>query len=63
MLVSGGQQSDSVRHLHVSILFQILFPFRLLHDTEQRPAIQEVLVGYLFLNIAVLISVILKFAC
>ena len=38
MLVSGGQQSDSVRHIHVSILFPILSPFRLLHDTEQRPA-------------------------
>ena len=25
------QQSDSVTHIHVSILFQILFPFRLLH--------------------------------
>ena len=33
--VSGVQQSDSVIHVHVSILFQILFPFRLLHNTEQ----------------------------
>ena len=33
--VSGVQQSDSVLHVHISILFQILFPFRLLHNTEQ----------------------------
>ena len=35
MLVSGVQQSDSVINVHVSILFQILFPFRLLQSTEQ----------------------------
>ena len=35
VLVSGVQQSDSVIHIHVCILFQILFPFRLLHNTEQ----------------------------
>ena len=29
MLVSGVQQGDSVSHIHISILFQILFPFRL----------------------------------
>ena len=29
VLVSGVQQSDSVIHIHVSILFQILFPYRL----------------------------------
>ena len=34
VLVSGVQQSDSVIHIHVSILFQILFPFRLLHNIE-----------------------------
>ena len=34
--VTGVQQSDSVIiHIHVSILFQILFPFRLLHNIEQ----------------------------
>ena len=27
-LASGTQQSDSVIHIHASILFQILFPFR-----------------------------------
>ena len=35
VLVSGVQQSDSVIHVHVSILFQILFPIRLLHNIEQ----------------------------
>ena len=29
VLISGVQQSDSVIHIHVSILFQILFPYRL----------------------------------
>ena len=33
--VSGIQQSDSVIHIHVSLLFQILFPFRLLQNIEQ----------------------------
>ena len=33
VLVSGIQRSDSV--IHASILFQILFPFRLLQSTEQ----------------------------
>ena len=35
VLVSGVQQSDSVIHIHVSILFQILFTFRLLQSIEQ----------------------------
>ena len=35
VVVSGVQRSDSVIHIHVSIPFQILFPFRLLHNTEQ----------------------------
>ena len=35
VLVSGAQESDSVIHIHVSTLFQILFPFRLLQNTEQ----------------------------
>ena len=35
MIVSGVQQSDSVIHVHISILFQILFPFSLLHNIEQ----------------------------
>ena len=35
VLVSGVQQSDSVIHIHVSIPFPILFPFRLLQNTER----------------------------
>ena len=35
MLVSGVQQSDSALHIHVTILFQILFPFRLWQSIEQ----------------------------
>ena len=35
VLVSGVQKSDSVIHIHVSVLFQILFRFRLLHYIEQ----------------------------
>ena len=29
MFVSSGQQGDSVIHIHVFVLFQVLFPFRL----------------------------------
>ena len=35
VLVSDVEQSDSVIHIAVSILFQILFPFRLLQNIEQ----------------------------
>ena len=28
VLISGVQQSESVIHIHISILFQILFPYR-----------------------------------
>ena len=35
VVVSSVQQSDSVIHINVSILFQILFPFRLLQNMEQ----------------------------
>ena len=34
VLVSGVQQSDSALHIHVTILFQILFPFRLWQSIE-----------------------------
>ena len=37
VLVSGLQQSDSVIHIHLSILFQILFPFRLLQILSRVP--------------------------
>ena len=36
VFISGVQQSDSVIHTHVSVLFQVLFPFRLLQNFEQR---------------------------
>ena len=50
VLVSGVQHSDSVIHIYVSILLQILFPFRLLQNIGQSSfAIQQVLVGYLFI--------------
>ena len=39
VLVPGVQQSDSVRHTHVSVLCS-LFPYRLLQDIE------KVLVAY-----------------
>ena len=34
VLISGIQQSDSVIDIHICILFQILFPFRLLPNIE-----------------------------
>ena len=34
LLISGAQQSDSVLHIHLYILFQVLFPFRLLKSVE-----------------------------
>ena len=37
VLTSDVQESDSVMHTHVSMLFQILFPFRLLQNIEQSP--------------------------
>ena len=43
MLVSGVQQSDSVIHIHISILFQILFPYRLSQIIEQRSLCYTVL--------------------
>ena len=35
MLASGVRQSGSVTLRRISIVFQILFPFRLLQNTEQ----------------------------
>ena len=34
VLISGIQYSDLVIHIHIAILFQILFPCRLLQNTE-----------------------------
>ena len=62
MLVSGVQQSDSVIHLHVSILFQILFPLRLLKDIEQSSLCYTVGPCWLsILNIAVCMCLSLPF--
>ena len=53
-LVSGVQQSDSVIHIHVSILLKILFPFRLLHNSEQSSLFYTIGPFWLFtLNISV----------
>ena len=35
MTLSGVQQSDSVVHIHTSILFQIMLLFKLLQGVEQ----------------------------
>ena len=35
LLCSGVQQNNSIIHIRISILFQILFPFRLLQNIEQ----------------------------
>ena len=46
-LVLFVQQRDSVIPIYVSILPQILFPTRLVHNISRVPcAIQQVLVGY-----------------
>ena len=46
-LLSGAQQNDSV--IHISILFKILFPFRLLYNIEQSSLCYTAgLVGYPF---------------
>ena len=49
-LVSGVQESDSVIPIDVSILFQILFLFRLLDSIERLSVLysKQVLVGYPF---------------
>ena len=35
MFISGVQQSNSVTHTHICILFQILFPIWLLQNIKQ----------------------------
>ena len=34
MLVSGGQQSDTVTYTDISVFFQIVFPYSLLQNIE-----------------------------
>ena len=54
VIVSGVQQSDSIIHIHVSILFQNLFTFRLIHNINQRSLCYTVDACWLsILNIAV----------
>ena len=47
VLVSGVQQIDSVVHIHIFILFHILFPFRLLQNIEQSSLCDTVDPGWL----------------
>ena len=57
LLVSDVKQTDSVIHMHVSILFQINFPFRLLQNIKQHSLCYTVGPCWLsILNIAVCIS-------
>ena len=60
VLVSGVQQSGSVIHVHMSILFQILFPFRWSHNIEQSSLCYTV--GPCWLSIFVLFLFIYLFA-
>ena len=41
MFVSGIQQSDSIRNIYTFLLFQILFPFRLLKDSSKSTPSEE----------------------
>ena len=50
VIVSGVQQSDTAIHIHVSILFQILFPFRLFHNIEQSSLCYTVGPCWLFMS-------------
>ena len=60
LLVSGVQQSDSVTHIHVFILVQILFPLRLLYNIGQRTLCYTVSLCWLsMLNTAVCMCFIL----
>ena len=54
VLVSGVEQSDSVIHIHVSIILQNLFPFRLSQNIEHHSLCYTVSPCCLFIfNIAV----------
>ena len=48
VLVSGVQQSEQVIHIHISILFQILFPYRSLQSIEQTSLCYTVVSPYQF---------------
>ena len=53
VLISDVQQSDSVIHIHASVLFQILFPIRLLQNIEQSSLCYTIGPWLSILNIAV----------
>ena len=54
VLASGAQQNDSLIHIHLSILSQILFPSRSLHNIEQSSLCYTVgPCSFFILNIAV----------
>ena len=58
MLVPGVQQNDSVTHIHVSILFQITFPFKLLQSLGRVPCVTlYVLILFHFICSSVYVSV------
>ena len=64
VFIAGVQQSDSIMHIRVSIFFQILFPFMLLHNIEQRSLCYTVDPRWFsILNIAVSVPHSLKDAC
>ena len=58
VLILGVQQSDSGIHTHVSILYQILSPVRLLQIIEQSSLYYTVCGLYLFLPHVIFSSVI-----
>ena len=59
VLVSGVQQNDSIIHIHISILFQIIFPFRLLQSIKQSSLCYTV--GYCWLSILQIVVYIYGF--
>ena len=61
VLVSAVQQSDSVIHIHISILFQIPFPFSLLQSTEQSSLCSTV--GPCWLSVLHIVCVLIPGFC
>ena len=54
MLILGVQQNNLVIHKYVSILFQVLFPFKLLQSSEQGSHCYIVGPRFSILNIAIM---------
>ena len=70
MLVSGIQQSDSVIHIHIFILFEISFPYRLLKNIEALVIYSRSLLSIIFFlsffffklyNIVLVLFLLVKF--